>query len=145
MERQNCGREGEMTTGRCLCGDVQYEIEGKISPIWLCHCSKCRRSNGSAFHASAVVRPDRFRWVSGEEGIREYEDTPRYKTRFCGRCGSPVPSYLESYDLVFVHAGGLDGDPDRSVVHHIFVGSKAPWYEISDALPQYPEQKPSSA
>jgi len=27
-------------------------------------------------------------------------------------------------------------------VHHIFVGSKAPWYEINDAHPQYDEHKP---
>jgi hypothetical protein len=26
--------------------------------------------------------------------------------------------------------------------HHIFVGSKAPWYEIGDALPQFEERKP---
>ena len=25
---------------------------------------------------------------------------------------------------------------------HIFVGSKAPWFEIADALPQHAEQMP---
>jgi hypothetical protein len=130
-----------MTTGRCLCGDVKYEIEGRISPIWLCHCSKCRRSTGSAFHASAVCKPENFRWTSGVDAIAEYEDSPDYKTRFCRRCGSPVPSYLETFDLVFLHAGGIDGDPGRSVVHHIFTGSKAPWYEIRDDLPQFEEHK----
>ncbi len=130
-----------MITGQCLCGDVRYEIEGKISPIWLCHCGKCRRSSGSAFHASAVVRPEQFHWVSGEQAIREYVDTPGYKTRFCGRCGSPVPAYLESHGLVFLHAGALDEDTGRRVVHHIFVGSKAPWFEITDDLPRYDEHK----
>ena len=131
-----------MITGECLCGDVRYEIDGKISPIWLCHCSKCRRSTGSAFHASAVCRPEQFRWVSGEESIREYEDTPGYKTRFCARCGSPVPAFLEEFGQVFLHAGALNEDAGRKVIHHIFVGSKAPWYEIADALPQYEEHKP---
>ncbi len=131
-----------MITGSCLCGDVRYEIDGKISPIWLCHCSKCRRANGSAFHASAVCRPEQFRWVGGEDSIREFEESPGYKTRFCGRCGSPVPSRLSSTDVVFLHAGGLDGDPARQVVHHIFVGSKAPWYEITDDLPQHDAHAP---
>lgn len=130
-----------MTTGRCLCGDVRYEIEGKISPIWLCHCSKCRRANGSAFHASAVCPPQAFRWISGEEGISEYEDTPGYKVRFCRRCGSPVPTFLEPHGLYFLHVGGLDGDPERTIGHHIFVGSKAPWYEIHDEHPQHAEHK----
>jgi len=131
-----------MTTGECLCGDIRYEIDGKISPIWLCHCSKCRRSTGSAFHSSAVVPPNEFRWVAGEDSIKEYEDTPGYKVRFCGRCGSPVPSFLEDFGLFFIHVGGLDGDPGREIVHHIFVGSKAPWYEIHDDHPQHEEHKP---
>ncbi len=62
--------------------------------------------------------------------------------RFCGRCGSPVPSYLEHFGSVFLPLGGLDGDPGRQISHHIFVDSKAPWYEIPDALPQHPESAP---
>ena len=131
-------------TGECLCGQVKYEIDGKISPIWLCHCSKCRRSTGSAFHASAVCRPEDFRWLSGADAVTEYEDSPGYKTRFCSRCGSPVPSHLEQRGSVFLHVGGLDGDPGRSVSHHIFVASKAPWYEICDEHPQHDEHKPST-
>ena len=127
-----------MISGSCLCGQVRYEIEGKISPIWLCHCSKCRRRTGSAFHASAICGADNFHWRAGEELTREYEDTPDYISRFCGRCGSPVPQQLRGTDLVFLHVGALDGDPEREVVHHIFTGSKAPWYEISDDLPQFP-------
>ena len=52
------------------------------------------------------------------------------------------PAYLEAQGLVFLHAGCLDGDPGRSVVHHIFVGSKAPWFEITDDLPRYEAHKP---
>ncbi len=96
-----------MISGVCLCGDVRYEIEGRISPIWLCHCSKCRRANGAAFHAGAVCSPNQFRWVSGEDAIAEYENTKTYIVRFCRRCGSPAPSYLEEFDSVFLHAGGL--------------------------------------
>lgn len=132
-----------MIRGACLCGRVAYEIDGKISPIWLCHCSKCRRATGSAFHASAVCSPEIFRWTSGEGEVQEYADSPGYKTRFCRTCGSPVPSFLENRGLVFLHVGGLDGDPGRTVVHHIFVGSKAAWFEIGDGRPQYEEHKPS--
>ncbi len=131
-----------MISGRCLCGQVEYEIEGKISPIWLCHCSKCRRITGSAFHASAICSADRFRWCKGEDSIREYEDTPNYVTRFCSRCGSPVPQQLRGTDLVFLHVGALDGDPERTVDHHIFTGSKACWFEIADERPQFEEHKP---
>lgn len=133
-----------MITGQCLCGDVQYSIEGKISPIWLCHCSKCRRANGSAFHASAICSADNFSWRSGSEGIREYENTPTYVTRFCGRCGSPVPQQLRDTELVFLHVGALSDASGRSVDHHIFTKSKASWFEITDNLPQHDEHKPPS-
>ena len=33
--------------------------------------------------------------------------------------------------------GTLDDDPGVRPVDHIFVGSKAPWYEITDDLPQH--------
>jgi len=32
--------------------------------------------------------------------------------------------------------GGLDADPGIVPRGHIFVGSKAPWFEIADDLPQ---------
>lgn len=134
-----------MIEGQCLCGDVHYEIEGRISPIWLCHCSKCRRATGSAFHASAVCSADRFRFTSGEDAIREYEDTPGYVTRFCGRCGSPVPQQLRGTEFVFLHVGALEGDPGREVDHHIFAGSKASWFEIHDGKPCFEEHRPREA
>ncbi len=131
----------QKTTGGCLCGDVRSEIEGKITPLWHCHCSKCRRATGSAFHASAICPPDRFTWLAGADAISEYADTPTYKVRFCSRCGSPVPSYLARFALVFLHVGALDGDPGREIDHHIFTGSKAPWFEIDDGHPQFEEHK----
>ena len=125
--------------GACLCGKVAYEIDGQISKIWLCHCSKCRRATGSAFHSSAVCRPDKFRWLRGEEEISEYENSPGYKVRFCRHCGSPVPSFLEENQAMFLHVGALDGEFISKLSHHIFVGSKAEWFELHDELPKHAE------
>jgi hypothetical protein len=38
--------------------------------------------------------------------------------------------------------GCLDADPGIRPTYHMFVGSKAPWHEIVDALPQYSERRP---
>ena len=35
------------------------------------------------------------------------------------------------------HKGTVDGDVDYPGGFHQFAGSKAPWYEISDDLPQH--------
>jgi hypothetical protein len=36
----------------------------------------------------------------------------------------------------------LDDPPVRPAACHVFVGSKAPWFEITDDLPQYAEYAP---
>ena len=131
-----------MPKGGCLCGKVRYEIDGDTSVLWFCHCSKCRKSRGSAFVTAAVCGKKRFRWVSGEDTISEYRTESGYGTRFCSTCGSPAPLLLADLPYVWLPVGTIDGDPGGRVSHHIFVGSKAPWFEISDALPQFEEHAP---
>jgi hypothetical protein len=57
---------------------------------------------------------------------------------FCGRCGSPVYSRRsDSPDVLRLRLGLLDDDPKRRPLAHFWVGSKAPWFEITDDLPQF--------
>jgi hypothetical protein len=44
---------------------------------------------------------------------------------------------VQSTGYVVVPCGSLDGGPGRPPRGHIFTGSKAPWYEITDGLPQW--------
>ena len=44
-----------------------------------------------------------------------------------------------------VALGTLDGDPGVRPSLHIFVGSKAPWYEIADDLPKHPTSPRAAA
>lgn len=125
-----------MVTGSCLCGSVRYAVDGRISPIVLCHCAKCRRSTGSAFHPGAVCRKSRFRWTAGEDAITAWRSESGYERPFCRHCGALVPMFQRDGEFVVLHAGSLDGDPATRPERHIFVGSKAPWHEITDDLPQ---------
>jgi hypothetical protein len=131
-----------MLTGGCLCGDVRFEIDGRVTPVELCHCSVCRRANGSAFFAGVACRADRFRWLRGEELIRRFARPSGYTTHFCGVCGSPVPRPAPGEPYTTLPAGSLDGDPGTRLLRHIFVGSKAPWYEIADELPRFETDPP---
>lgn len=131
-----------MLTGGCLCGAVRYQIDGRLSPIWFCHCSKCRRSTGSAFHAGAACRSTKFRWLRGEETIASFRTPSGYESRFCPRCGSRLPARAEGTEFVTLPVGTLDDDPGSRPARHIFVGSKAPWFEITDALPRFEEHAP---
>src|SRR5438094_3106371 len=56
----------------------------------------------------------------------------------------PVPRIDGERNFAIVPMGTLDDDPGMRPQAHIFVGSKAPWYEIQDELPQYEEYAPAS-
>jgi hypothetical protein len=133
-----------MIHGSCLCGGVKFEIHGKLGRSSHCHCSMCRKAHGAAFGTYAEVRVADFRIVSGEELILRYRSSPGVERTFCSRCGATL-QFLSTKrpDIVDVALGVLDDDPGIRVPHHIFVASKAPWVEITDGLPQYPESSKS--
>ncbi len=53
-----------------------------------------------------------------------------------------MPRAVPTRDVVLIPAGVLDDDPKVRTNYHIYVGSNAPWHEITDNLPQYPEGPP---
>jgi hypothetical protein len=55
----------------------------------------------------------------------------------CGTCGSLLYSVVREGAYVHVTLGTLVDTPTIRPTAHIFVGSKAPWYTITDGLPQF--------
>ena len=130
-----------MIRGSCLCGAVRFEIDRAMGPFEYCHCSRCRKTSGSAFMAALGVMKQDYRLVRGAEMILRYEapileSPPAYRVAFCGQCGSPVPDPPDDAEWFEVPAGLLDDDPGLRPDKHIYVDHKAAWHEISDALPQ---------
>lgn len=133
-------------TGRCLCGAIEYEINGELGTIVNCHCSKCRRWHGAAFRTRAAVEAKKFKWLKGEEYLSKYESDSLTIKTFCSICGSNLMSYFkDNADYIGLPIGGLDQDPGKGPEMNIFVNSKAPWYHITDGLPEYDEWPPEGA
>jgi hypothetical protein len=127
-------------TANCLCAGVRIEISGKLGPVVYCHCSQCRKATGTAFASNADVRLRYWRFLSGEHLVREFESSPGAFRAFCSRCGSPIYSRRSAApDVRRLRLGILNEDPERRSLAHFYVGSKAPWFEISDDLPQFAE------
>ena len=63
---------------------------------------------------------------------------------FCRTCGSAMPRVDPGRGIAVIPMGALDDGPGVTPREHIFVGSKAPWFEIADALPQHAEWPPKS-
>jgi hypothetical protein len=127
-----------MIRGSCLCGAVRYEIRGPLGRMSHCHCSMCRKAHGAAFGTySSVARGD-FVLLGGAESVRSYRSSPKVTRTFCGTCGATLQWITDDRpDRVDVAIGTLDDDPGIRPALHIFVASKAPWYEIADGLPQH--------
>ena len=83
-----------------------------------------------------------FRFIRGENLIQLYESSPGNFRGFCRICGSNAPVRWAPGNLVFVPAGLLDDDPGVQPSVHMYVGSKAPWWDITDRIMQLEEGVP---
>lgn len=113
----------------------------------------CQKQHGAAFRTRARVEASDFEWLQGEELVTYYESSPGMFRGFCGVCGSPIvnkfgpdakavafrPDALHQYGIALAT---LDGDPEVRPLRHDFTATKAPWFEITDDLPQYPDYPP---
>jgi hypothetical protein len=127
-----------MFRASCLCQGVAFQIEGAIKDMLFCHCSMCRKVHGTAFRARGRILSADVRWTRGEELIRFYESSSGEHRGFCSVCGSNIFTKFDARPRELGLALGiLDDDPGSRPICHVFVGSKAPWYEITDELPQY--------
>ena len=132
--------EDTVATGECNCGAIQFEIDGELSGVFVCHCSICRRSTGSNGIAVVLVPSDKLRWIRGEEHITMWtKPNTSWETWFCRVCGSRVPGQNDAARM-FVPAGSIKtGGEALKVIHHVWVGSKAVWDEIGDSGKQHAE------
>lgn len=129
-----------MAKGECNCGAVAFEIDDRISDVFVCHCSICRRSTGSNGIAVLVVANDAFRWTRGEDHIQAWQKPDSdWHCWFCRTCGSPLPG-VNGDSTTFIPAGLIsEGGESLKVAHHIFVNSKAVWDQIGDSGKQHAE------
>lgn len=134
----------DMYQGGCLCGAVRFTISGGIRNIIYCHCSECRKAQGSAFAANGIVVADKFMLVCGEAALTGYESTPGQTKYFCKHCGSPIMSKnISKPDQVRVRLGTIESDIVERPQAHIFVTSRANWEDICGDIPQYEGYEPN--
>jgi hypothetical protein len=124
--------------GSCECGAVRYRVADSFLYAANCHCSRCRAATGSAFKPFAGIERDKLEITEGADGLLVVGEESANDTR-CAACGSLLYSVVRDGAYVHVALGSLVGAPRIRPTAHIFVGSKAPWFEITDDLPQFEE------
>lgn len=126
-------------TGSCLCGKINIQVPDKFDFVGYCHCSECRKWSGSAFATGGLVDSQDFEITSGESFVSHYRKSEETELGFCSGCGASIFSKKLKRGKYIVRLGILDDPPTQRPNVHIFVESKAPWFEITDQLDRFDE------
>ena len=129
---------GRVLAGKCECGAVRYRVADEFRYALNCHCSRCRAATGSAFKPFAGIEREKLEITAGADALLVRGDDDLNDTR-CAACGSLLFSVVRDGAYLHVALGSLVDAPSVKPTAHIYVGSKAPWFEISDDLPQFDE------
>lgn len=119
--------------GRCMCGDIRYELHQKPAFMGICHCKHCQRQSGSAFSTMAGVPHESFTLLRGTPTIFRGSGDSGESTEigFCGRCGSPVYTLLANQaDMIYVKTGTLDDTNWFEPQFHVWCAQKQQWVDL---------------
>ncbi len=125
-------------SGRCLCGEINYSVDGEPVFTGNCHCKDCQRSSGSAF-IPAIVFPVKDVVVSGE--VKYFESQAdsgdMHKRGFCTNCGSQLFAQFSNMPgMLGIKAGTLNDSSNYVPMLDFHVGSAAPWGSMNPELPR---------
>jgi len=120
-------------SGECFCGEVAYEILGTLRDARSCHCSRCRKAFSAQASAYALVEPNEFSWLTGQDLLSSFVGEHGFGLQFCSKCGSTLCGIFQGV-IHGVTLGCVNGDPEIEIGQHIFVGSKASWEVIPEGV-----------
>jgi hypothetical protein len=119
-------------TGRCLCGAVNYQVEGEPLRAGLCHCRNCKRESGSSFTSYGVWPRAAFS-SSGNVATHAGQS-------FCPACGSPL--FGLSDGEAEIKLGSLDGAPtDIEPTYELWVKRRESWLQPLPHAEQFDEDR----
>jgi hypothetical protein len=122
--------------GRCGCRAVAFEVSDEFVVAFNCHCSNCRATTGSGFLPWGEIERDKLRVTQGDGSLLVVGDADGPHEVRCGACFSLL-YWTPRGGYVRIPYGALADEPALRPQAHMFVGSKAAWYEILDDLPQH--------
>ena len=136
--------EADVLHGSCLCNAIAYEAAPRFTRVHNCHCSRCRKARAAAHTTNGFLDIADLRFTRGEDHLRIWHlPGARYFAQsFCALCGSVMPRHDRGRMVAVIPFGSLDSDPGRRADDHVYVGSRASWYDFADHLARYDEMPP---
>lgn len=123
--------------GSCLCGEVQYEIDGDIGETGFCHCTMCQKQHGAPFGPYSSVQWDDFTVTHGESFIKGYRSSEIVTRTFCSECGSTLQFIRDNKPSFGLAVSTLDTPFTKTPDIQIYTADKAPWWTLTPEPPCY--------
>jgi len=131
-----------LITGRCLCGDIRYEVSQPAAGTGVCHCRMCQRAIGASLDAWTAFPREAVKFTNGEP--KYYTSSLIAERGFCANCGSSllIRYYApEVSKFLIVMTACLDNPEDFAPTWHGCTESQMHWLDIRDDLPRTVSEK----
>ena len=125
-------------TGGCHCGAIRFDISTDIKTAVNCHCTFCRKLNGSAFSSMVAVPSNFVRFTCGEDQLNKYVASDDVQKHFCRLCGSPIfntNKEFPAFHMFFL--GALDDHLELQPVANISCSDKLSWVSSIDSIKSF--------
>jgi len=121
-------------TGRCFCGEVQFEVSDRPVAMGYCHCESCRQWSAGPVNAFSLWKPQSLRITHGADSIGTYNKTPISYRKWCVKCGGHLFTEHPTMDLVDIYAAMLPWLKFEPEVHVNYQETVLP---IRDGKPKF--------
>ncbi len=120
----------------CACGKVHFVLEGEPHMTINCHCTNCRKMNGSAFSTYSIFNKGDLRITEGGDDIQTARMGEHGTKHFCRHCGTPLYGlHSKAADICMVVLGAIDTGGTILPIANVYCRSKLPWaFEIDKMI-----------
>lgn len=122
-------RSAATTSGACLCGAVEIEVDVPVFWAWHDHSAASRRAHGAAYATYVGCWKSKVRVTKGEGKITRFADTERRQVRsFCSQCGAPLMFERgHSAKMVNLPRALFVGRTGRETKYHVAIDQLQDW------------------
>lgn len=130
--------------GRCLCGDVTFEIKSAPLAGGQCHCKDCQRASGTGHMSLAFFKADDIT-VNGQTASYAVKaDSGNTNTRhFCPKCGGRLfGENTARPGVMAVAVGACDDNSWFEAQRVVYVKDKPAWDHTSTDIDNFDMMPP---
>lgn len=126
-------------SGRCLCGEVSFEVTADPLFAGYCHCSDCQKSSGTG-HTCVTAFPRAAVTVHGKTTTYAVEahsgDT--MTRHFCPRCGGRLFAQSSRMPEIFaITATAFDDSSFFEPKASMFASRRQAWDHLAEGIPAF--------